>query len=339
MFLTEGENTVERSLLAKVCEALKLGDLTEEPRRLTGGFLHKMYSVFTDKGKYAVKLLNPFIMQRETAMGNYRTAERFEAVLEENGLPVLPALRFNGKKMQETDGRYFYVFDWFDGRALKPGEITKFHAEQIGRTLAKIHALEKTESDEKADEMHTDWAGYIRRLMKEEPELGALLQENLPFLEERQTAANAAVKKLSPVRTICHSDMDPKNVLWCGEKHRVIDLECLGYGDPFLELLETALCWSGLDGCRIDTDLFCAFVRAYRDAGGAWPADWAVLFDANCGRLGWLEYCVQRALGINCSEEERAQGREGIPVTLRQLLHTEERKPALLWALNAQEMK
>ena len=94
---------METALLKKICEMLNLGALTEEPKRLSGGFLHEMVSVFTDKGKYAVKFLNPFIMQRETAMENFRTAERFEAVLEKAGLPILPALTINGKKMQEID--------------------------------------------------------------------------------------------------------------------------------------------------------------------------------------------------------------------------------------------
>ena len=162
-----------------------------------------------------------------------------------------------------------------------------------------------------------------------------MLRENLSFLLTRQERANSAVRKLPPVRTICHNDMDPKNVLWNGAEHRVIDLECLGYGDPFIELTETALCWAGLDDCRIDTELFCTFVRAYKAVGGELPEDWGALFDANSGRLGWLAYCVERALGVNCSAEEQQMGRDGVHVTLKQLLCTEETKPALLKALSS----
>ena len=324
---------MDKAFLKHVCDILELGRLTEEPRRLTGGFLHQMFALFTDKGRYAIKLLNPYIMQRETAMENFRTAERFEAVLEELDLPILPALSFNGKKMQEIDGQYFYVFDWFDGKALQPKEITAEHAAQMGKILADIHKAETTESDGTQDKLCIDWADYTLRLVKAEPELGELLKANQLFLDERQAAANAASSKLPSVRTICHNDMDPKNVLWSGTSCRVIDLECLGYGSPYLELLETALCWAGLDDCRIDSELFCAFVAAYRDAGGVLPTDWSVLFDANCGRLGWLEYCVQRALGENCSEEEQKMGHDAVYVTMRQLLHTEEMKSVLLQKL------
>lgn len=87
-------------LLDKVCQQYNLGTLKCQPLPLKGGFLHKMYSLFTSEGRYAVKLLNPYIMQRESAMENYRTAERLEGMLEEKQIPILPALRFEGRKMQ-----------------------------------------------------------------------------------------------------------------------------------------------------------------------------------------------------------------------------------------------
>lgn len=64
-----------------------------------------MYSLFTTKGSYAVKLLNPYVMQRENVMDNYRTAEGIERMLEENGIPILPALIVNGRRMHRIDGR------------------------------------------------------------------------------------------------------------------------------------------------------------------------------------------------------------------------------------------
>ena len=37
-----------------------------EPVCLSGGFMHKMYKISTQQGTFALKLLNPFVMQRET---------------------------------------------------------------------------------------------------------------------------------------------------------------------------------------------------------------------------------------------------------------------------------
>ena len=106
-------------LFEKIGAQLGLGKLTAPPAALSGGYMHKMYSLKTETGKYAIKLLNPYIMKRDTAMENFRQAERLEAKLESRGLPILPALIFEGKKMQETDGQYYYLFEFFGGKALQ----------------------------------------------------------------------------------------------------------------------------------------------------------------------------------------------------------------------------
>ena len=66
-----------------------------EPVRLSGGFMHKMYKINTQQGTFVLKLLNPFVMQRETAMDNFAKAERIELLLEQEGIPVLPASACN----------------------------------------------------------------------------------------------------------------------------------------------------------------------------------------------------------------------------------------------------
>lgn len=93
-------------ILEDICKQYSLGALECPPVQLKGGFLHKMYALYTEKGRYAVKLLNPHIMQRDTAMENYRRAEELERLLEENRLPIIPALQFEGRKMQNMGVQY-----------------------------------------------------------------------------------------------------------------------------------------------------------------------------------------------------------------------------------------
>ena len=51
------------------CENYGLGGVLAL-RPVSGGLLHKMYRVETTSGIYAVKVLNPEIMQRPTALQN-----------------------------------------------------------------------------------------------------------------------------------------------------------------------------------------------------------------------------------------------------------------------------
>jgi len=321
---------MDLNLLNKICAEYNLGELLRKPTRLTGGFMHKMYSLFTTRGKYAVKLLNPFVMQRETAMENYRTAEVLEKRLEEESLPVVPALILDGRKMQCLNGQFFYLYEWYGGRALKSEEITEYHCAQIGGLLAKIHSLDKKEGEYRREELHIDWDGYIALLSVKHTELYELLRKHRDLLYVSQENGNEAIKKLPTVATICHNDMDSKNVLWNGEDFRVIDLECLSYASPVMELYELALCWSGYEACDIDFNLFRCFIRSYAEQGGELPTDWEAIYYSNNGRLEWLEYNVKRALGIECAEEEIEMGVAQVKETMEHVVYYHKVKEEIL---------
>ncbi|MBR4940892.1 MAG: aminoglycoside phosphotransferase family protein, partial [Clostridia bacterium] len=125
-------------------------------------------------------------------------------------------------------------------------------------------------------------------------------------------------------------DMDCKNVLWAGENYRIIDLECLAYSNPYMELFELALCWSGYDRCQIDFQLFQAFLQGYKNSGGEMPSDWETLYDCNNGRLSWLEYNIKRILGIDCGPDEKEIGIRQFEDTVRQILYYHRMKDQIL---------
>ena len=68
--------------LNKMIGELNLGNLIEPISQVSGGLMHRMFKVFTDKGRYIVKLLNPNIMKRPTAMNNFNTADKLEEILK-----------------------------------------------------------------------------------------------------------------------------------------------------------------------------------------------------------------------------------------------------------------
>lgn len=183
-------------IFTQICKEYNLGKLVSEPVTLTGGFLHKMYGIHTTKGKYAVKLLNPYVMKREDAKENYRIAEELEAVLEDYTIPILPAMVFGDRKMQETGGQFFYIFEWYDGKALHGNEIRKEHCVKIARTLAEIHSIDKKEEAYSGKEMHIDWDFYLEKLKNENEAIYALMKNNIKKLYDMQEKGNAAIRKL-----------------------------------------------------------------------------------------------------------------------------------------------
>ncbi len=304
--------------------------LKSDPVRLNGGFMHKMYKIDTEYGTYALKILNPYVMQRKTAMENYARAEQLELLLEQEDIPILPSLSFEERKMQEIDGNYFYIFEYFHGKALKSDEIKEYHCTEMGKVLAKIHSIDRKYMSQSVSDISIDWDYYLSELNKVDIRLYTILKTALPIIQRSQTNGNQARKKLPQIISICHNDMDCKNVLWSGKDYRIIDLECLSYNNPFMELFEMVLCWSGYEHRQIDFQLFQSFLQGYKNAGGEMPVDWETLYDCNNGRLEWLEYNIKRVLGVDCGADEKEIGINQVEETIQHIIYYSNMKEQIL---------
>lgn len=317
-------------------ENLQLGKVLEKPVQVMGGFMHRMFKLITENGRYIVKLLNPNIMKRPTAMGNYKIADDIEEILKQNNIPAVYALEFNGSKMQELNGQYYYVFDWYDGKSLKDNEIKELHCKKIGEVLAKIHNIDLKNEPFERTSIHIDWQKYVQLAKDMNSPIYAIIKDNVDLFNDSIAKGNAAIKKMPCVKAICHNDMDSKNVLWLGDEFKLIDLECLGYANPYLELFELALCWSGYETCNIDFDLFNAFFKAYfKNTNLDTNIDWESMYYSNYGRLEWLEYNIKRALMIECdSEEEQQLGISEVKETIEHIVYYDKVKDDILNLFN-----
>lgn len=340
--------------LQEIVQQFGLGELTALPQRVSGGYMHRMYKVETLAGVYALKLLNPVIMKRPNAMKNFRRAEKLERILQENGIPVIPALEKDGLKMQCLNGQYYYFFNWCDGSVMEWHEIDLLHCKTAGNLLAKIHRIPcgegRTYSNQEVREtfgydkgpvvwngqesmnreggafygkegmIYEDWDGYIELAAEACPEMERELAESRNLLWQAQREYNAAVKSAPNVRCICNGDMDSKNVLWKGYEPYVIDLECLDYGNPYTEMFQLALNWSGAAVFEFEYAHFAWFIREYCQVYGEVSVDWKALSGVGYYWLDWLAYNVRRSLGIECcDEEERWLGIREAQKTLRRI--------------------
>ena len=99
--------------LAKLMYTLRLGTPVEEPVRIEGGLLHKMYRVSTSNGLFAVKVLNPEIMKRPDALSNTVHSEKVVKAFE-GLIPAVVSLEIDGKQVHKLEEKYYMVFPWTD---------------------------------------------------------------------------------------------------------------------------------------------------------------------------------------------------------------------------------
>ncbi|MGR9049800.1 aminoglycoside phosphotransferase family protein [Halobacillus faecis] len=323
----------------RLCFNACLGEIVGPAEQIAGGLLHKMYLLETTKGKYAVKVLNPEIMKRPEAMMNYMNSERI-ANLASNHIPALPANIINGKSVHEINNQYYMVFEWMDGRILKPIDIRKVHSKRMGSILADIHNINFKDLDIAFDGLSNGplikWDDYLKKGLQASAEWAGLLNDNKDKLYEWESKSRKAAEVLSSDMVISHRDLDAKNVMWDQDSPVVIDWESAGYINPMQDLIETAIYWS-YDGLgNINEERFMAFIKGYKKKYGVLQADWTrVLETGYSGKLGWLEYNLKRSLKMECSdEEEQKLGSAQVTETLLELRQYENSIPILLDLLN-----
>lgn len=326
----------EQQLLTEISKELKLGELLEEPTRLTGGYMHTMYKLSTCTGNYAIKLLNPLVMNRDEAFDSYSKADEIELKLQDNNIPIIPALEFNGKKMQCIDEQYYYIFRFVEGKSLKSDEITEDNCIAIAKILAKIHQIDRKSAKYTLERINIDWLKYVELSKIDCPEITDIITNNIQLFHKLQDANNKVVNDLPQVTCVCHCDLDSKNVLWTDNKiPLIIDLESSSHENPYKEFFDLALCWSGFEHLNIDFNLLENFVRTYLNDCKDYDINWCNLYDGNSGRLFWLEYNIKRALMIECSnEDERQLGVGQVGITISYIKYYDKIKDILLQKLN-----
>ena len=320
-------NTTYNLQFEQLCAALGLGELTSPPTQLTGGLLHRMYALETTTGKFAVKALNPQVMQRPEARGNLLNAEAAARVAAKH-IPAAPVKEFPCGVMPEIDGQHYLVFDWVDGAPCYHDEVDASHCATMGKLLAQLHGLDFSsiafdEPPGVTEMIH--WAGYDHPLAR----------EHLSDLTHWNTCLLAAQAKLSTGKVVSHGDLDPKNVMWNAAGPVVIDWEAAGPAHPLHDFVNTALYWSNNAAGKLVPEQFRAFARAYHEQRPLHCDDWQpVLHMGFAGMLGWLNYNFKRALGTECADKAEQQlGEEQVAETIAQLRQYEESMGEILTEL------
>ena len=231
---------------------------------------------------------------------------------------------FDGKCIIELDGSFYVIFDWIEGKSNFVPDILEHHCAQVGRVLGKIHTANiKVDSIEKNHGIRGeyDWKMLFEKAKQCNAECCSVLQENLVDIMRWDNHVVSALSEVSQDQVISHRDLDPKNIMWNNDELYIIDWEAAGYVNPFQELIEVLNYWISDETGKYNKAKFDALMQAYTenmDIGNVnWDAVMACSFD---GMLGWLEYSIKRALGMEGSKtKDRQEGMQQTKGTILEL--------------------
>lgn len=318
--------------IEKLMCSLGLGNVIKEPVSVNGGLLHKMYHVTTTNGEYAIKVLNPEIMKRPDALSNMINSERIAKAFE-NRIPLVRAMEFDGKQIQCLETEYYLVFPWIQASSVFAKDIAAEHCKIIGEILGKIHQsrlqIEGVLPEDSSFEMF-EWEYYLQcldRFKDDEKQWTIEYKKAICDIKNWNEKACDSGEYLSRVQGISHRDLDPKNVMWNENKAYIIDWEAAGYINPFQELLEVINYWCDDGTGKIEKDKFDLLMAEYCKYMELEGVNWESVFSGSyTGMLGWLEYNVKRALGIEISDEsEIVLGEKQVVSTLKELYSYQEK--------------
>lgn len=307
-----------------LCKTYNLGEL-KSTEKLTGGLMHKMYKVETTKDTYCIKELNSEVMSRDTAYNNFIISEQISNLANENKLPVSNALLIDNKYLLKQNNNYYMVFKYIEGKTLKDEEITTSHCQKIGKILASIHNLDYTKINLKENIIKTseyyEWKDYIKSPNFNNMSYKELYLTNYNKYYSLLSRAVERYNDSNTIQTICHCDMDPKNVMWSNDKPIIIDWESSTMSNPNIELLEVALNWSGFLSNNFNSEKFLSVFKSYFKIRQTKDVDWYSIICGNLiGRFNWLNYNLKRSLHlISTTEEESTLAENEVTKTINEI--------------------
>ena len=313
--------------LADLCHRYALGEPTAALEPVSGGLLHRVFHVRTTHGEFAVKVLNPIIMQYANVRENFRLSERIARAVAAANIPAVTALQSAGDIIQDIGQAAVMVFPWVDAQALSSAATSPMQARQIGCLLGRIHALPLHFGEPPSPEPQTlpdaedaDWAFLVAEAEKQQAAWAPALRHSLPDIAAWIHLSNEARQTLPGGWVISHGDLDQKNVLWADEQTPwLIDWEAAGYVQPAIEAVGAALNWGGQASGILEISSFEVFLEGYRREAALTPEEVKYGLRAYCGDwCGWLKHSMGRSLGLAASDpEERALGTRETFSTLR----------------------
>jgi len=331
---------MNKDSISEICTQFNLGEPVDNPLPITGGLLHLMWKLETNKGTYAIKQLSKDIKLTKAVKKTYALTEQIADKFKHHGIPAVNALAIQGKHLIEISGTGFLIYPWVDAKALDKDAISERHALQISKLLAKMHLINLDIPEIVAPEFDIHPMKKIIQLINNAISFQCPFADNLKENQNRIAAINNvyhnAIPLLKESIVVSHGDLDQKNVLWDqNDAPILIDWESARKLNPTYEITDTSLNWSGITTENFNPLLFIEMIRTYQTAGGT--IDEKQLHAAFYGVLGnwlnWMAYNIKRACNADNKSDQRAIGTEQVQQVIPTIIRLESLITKLITAI------
>lgn len=306
-------------LIEEVAARFRLGAVSNQVE-VSGGFTNRMLCLDTDRGRFAVKLVDASLERHGDRRLLEQAVELELAAIGRGMSAPEPVLDQRGQALVHVQSQLVRVHRWVVGWSPDSGPAEPALAAQVGRWLARLHALELpavAHGEMVAIASPAPiWDRYVvaatgrpwvAAFEAARPAIGEIL------------AVTAGRGAAGPVIGT-HRDLFPRNTLVAADGLVVCDWDVAGAWAADEEIVAAAVEWSGGILGPVRTEPFGAVLDGYRDGGGQVPEPDPVLWSGYLVKqLNWLEAQLRRAL-LDPGTEAAAAAEHRLPFLFPRLV-------------------
>jgi thiamine kinase-like enzyme len=199
--------------------AMRLGPIRGEPMPLEGGMTGRVFRVALGAGDYVVHLPG----KDTAALGIDREAEQ-EATRAAARVGVGPEV---AAYLPDSD---VLVTRYVDGRPLRTDEVSEPDVlADVAETLRALH---------KGPRLRTKLSAFraVERYREIATDHGVVADERYDRAHALAEEIETAMQGRDHAPVPCHGDLAPPNLIYDGERVRIVDWEYAGMGDRFFDL-------------------------------------------------------------------------------------------------------
>lgn len=311
----------------KICQNLNLGNLTNVVE-VNGGLTNKIYKMVTDKGIFAIKIINEGNIKHNSNL--LKKIEYSEIIANEalkNGVNAVCAIKFNNKYIQKYEDQYILIYHWCNGKVLLTKELTLEHVKKAAQQLAILHRIKVQQNQKLNKYPKINFRKYYDLLKDNDEDWSKSFRDNIDYLCNLYDIVYDNYIKLSNHIAYVHKDLNRKNILWHNEEINIIDWETANIDNPIIDFFNSA--WFLTDD--VLPDKYYTFAQAYLEIT-------SFNDDINCAayasiieECNWLEFSLKRALKIHSqSTYEIKLGMNSISSSLKEIINYYETVPKML---------
>lgn len=317
-------------MIENICNKLNLGNLIRF-EEIKGGITNKMYKAITDKGEYALKILNTTKSNNiDELLDKIENSEIIANIAIDNYINAVAAIEFNNKYIQKIDDFYVLVYNWIDGSIKLSKEITLSDVKKVAHEQALLHAINI--DNYKTNKMifrqiHCNFDKYYNLLKdKDEDYLKMFKEKYNEFIKIYEKVYNNYLE-LDDKLVFTHKDLNRKNILWNSDVPYIIDWETALISDPSIDFFNSIWFLSN----DVEETKFYEYAKEYLSimniniSNGVYAG---IIEECN-----WLYFSLERLFSND--ENEINLGIDSIETSLIEIFNYYEKIPKMLNLLSS----